>query len=113
GDVSHIQATDDPAAFPHFAAPISTVNALPAHSLTTFTVSWSAETSADPNRIVAFSIYVSDNGGPFTPFVVNTTTTSAKFVGKLGHTYGFASVAVDSVGDVQATPTVAQATTAA
>ena len=36
---------------------------------------------------------------------------SALFTGQPGHTYGFYSVATDNAGNVQPTPTSAQATT--
>jgi hypothetical protein len=55
-------------------------------------------------------VHVSDNGGPFTPFLTGTTQTSATFPGQAGHTYGFSSVATDNVGNRQATPAAAQAT---
>ncbi len=57
------------------------------------------------------SIFVSDNGGAFTPFLTNTALTSSTFTGVVGHTYGFYSVATDNVGNVQATPGSAQTTT--
>ena len=61
--------------------------------------------------IASYDIYVSDDGGPFTPFLIGTTQTSATFTGVVGHTYGFYSVATDNVGNVQPTPASAQATT--
>ena len=92
-------------------APSSSVTALP---LTTnsasFTVSWSG-TDAAGSGIASNNVFVSTNGGPFTPFQTATTATSATFVGAYGRTYGFFSVATDHVGNVQATPRAAQATT--
>jgi hypothetical protein len=58
-----------------------------------------------------FDIYVSDNGGAFTSLLTGTTQTSISFTGQNGHTYGFYSVATDNLGDSQATPSSAQATT--
>src|SRR5215472_9686894 len=60
-----------------------------------------------------FTIYVSDNGGPFTPFQTNATATSATFTGQIGHTYGFYSIARDLVGNVEPAKTAAEATTQA
>ena len=48
---------------------------------------------------------------PFTAFLSNTTLTSTTFNGQIGHTYGFYSVATDNLGNVQPTPSGAQATT--
>jgi hypothetical protein len=51
--------------------------------------------------IVRYSIYVSDNGGTFTQFQSGVSTTSATFVGQIGHTYGFYSIATDGAGNVE------------
>src|SRR5581483_3559641 len=59
----------------------------------------------------SFDVYVSDDGGPFTAFLTDTTQTSATFTGLAGHTYGFYSVATDRAGNSQATSGSAQATT--
>jgi RHS repeat-associated protein len=91
--------------------PTSHVAALPAQSPTTFTVRWSGQDDAGGSGIASYDVFVSDNGGPFVPFVQSTTQTSATFTGQKGHTYGFYSVATDNVGHVQPTPAGAQATT--
>jgi hypothetical protein len=90
--------------------PTSSANSLPTNSPPTFTVSWSGSDVGGPG-IATFSVFVSDNGGAFTPFVTDTAQTSAVFHGVVGHTYGFFSVATDVNGNVQPTPTSAQATT--
>ena len=61
--------------------------------------------------IATYDVYVSDNGGPFTPFAVRSTKTSAPFTGQSGHSYGFYSVATDNVGNEQSVPSTAQAST--
>jgi hypothetical protein len=91
--------------------PTSTVTALPATEGSSFTVSWSGQDDAGGSGIAFYNIYVSDNGGAVTPFLTGTTQTSATFSGVAGHTYAFYSVATDNVGNVQPTPTAAQATT--
>jgi hypothetical protein len=92
--------------------PTSSVNALPAEETSTiFNVSWSGQDDPGGSGIASYSVYVSDDGGPFTPFVTDTTATSATFNGQYGHTYGFYSVATDNVGNVQPSPSAAQATT--
>jgi 3-methyladenine DNA glycosylase Mpg len=87
------------------------VAALPALSPASFTVSWSGSDGPDGSGIASYSVYVSDDGGPFTGFQTATTQTSATFNGKDGHTYGFYSVATDNAGNIQPTPTAAQAST--
>jgi RHS repeat-associated protein len=92
--------------------PTSSVAPLPAvETSPSFTVSWSGQDDAGGSGIAFFNIYVSDNGGPFTPFLLDTTQTSATFTGVTGHTYGFSSVATDNVGNREATPTTSDATT--
>jgi hypothetical protein len=92
--------------------PTSTVNALAASQTTqTFTVSWTGMDYVGGSGIATYDIFVSDNGGAFTPFQTNTALTSAPFTGQVGHTYGFYSVATDNTGNVQAVPSAAQATT--
>ncbi len=92
--------------------PTSTVAALPATTTkTSFTVSWSGSDGKGPG-IASYSLYVSDNGGAFKPFVTNTIKTSALFsTGQVGHTYAFYSLATDRLGLVQPTPKSAQAST--
>ncbi len=91
--------------------PTSSVRPLPALSPASFPVSWSGSDDAGGSGIATFDVFVSDNGGPFVPFLSGTTQTSATFAGVPGHTYGFYSVATDNVGNVQATPAAAQART--
>ena len=93
-------------------APTSTVTALPAVSSTdAFTVCWSGTDDAGGSGIGSYTIYVSDDNGPFTPWLTETTDTSDTYTGQPGHSYGFYSVATDNVGNVEATPTAAEATT--
>jgi hypothetical protein len=91
--------------------PTSNVAALPAtQSAPTFKVSWSGSDGGGPG-ISTYSIYVSDNGGPFVAWITKTNQTSATFSGQFGHSYGFYSVATDALGLVQPTPSTAQAST--
>jgi hypothetical protein len=90
----------------------STVAALPAFEpVSSFNVSWSGSDKSNGSAISAYTIYVSDNGGPFTPWLENTTLTTAEFQGQNGHGYDFFSIAIDNAGNVQAPPGSAQAST--
>ena len=90
--------------------PTSTVQSLPATTTSTsFTVSWSGSPGVGATSIATYTIYDSDDGGPFMAFLTNTTLNSTTFTGQSGHTYGFYSVATDNLGDVQPTPSAAQA----
>jgi RHS repeat-associated protein len=92
--------------------PTSTVAPLPAKETSAnFTVNWSGQDDPGGSGIASYDVEVSDNGGPFVPFLTGTTQTSATFAGVNAHTYGFLSVATDNVGNIQPTPATAQATT--
>jgi hypothetical protein len=74
-----------------------------------FLVQWSG-TDVD-SGIQDFTIFVSDNEGPFVVWLQNTRATSATFVGLPGHKYGFYSIARDLVHNVEALKTVPDAVT--
>ncbi len=94
-------------------APTSSVAALPAtETSTSFTVNWSGSDGTGGSGIASYNVYVSDNGGSYTLWQNDVTIVSATYTtGQNGHTYGFYSVATDNVGNVQATPGAAQAST--
>ncbi len=92
-------------------APESSVTALPQTSSPSFGVSWSGNDNPGGSGIAGYDIYVSDNGGVYTPFLLGTAATSATFTGQSGHTYSFYSVATDNVGNIEPTPASAQAQT--
>jgi hypothetical protein len=73
-----------------------------------FDVHWSGADSG--SGIADYTVFVSENGGPFTPWLTHTTATSSPFVGTAGHTYAFFSVARDLVGHVEGPKTTAEAT---
>ena len=83
-------------------APTCTVLPLPPYEKTSsFTVSWSGSDGAKGSGIASYTVYVSDNGGAFQPWISNTTTTAATFTaGADGHTYRFYALATDRAGNV-------------
>ncbi len=84
--------------------PASTVSALgAAQSSPSFLVAWTGTDT--PGGVATYTVFVSENDGPFTAFVTDTTATSATFPGAVGSTYAFYSVARDAVGNVEAAPT--------
>jgi hypothetical protein len=91
--------------------PSSSVAALAAFSLPTFTVSWSGSDSAGGSGLATYDVFVSDDGGAFAPLLTATALTSTSFTGVDGHTYAFYSVATDDAGNRQATPSGGQAST--
>jgi hypothetical protein len=90
--------------------PVSTASPLPSTETTSsFPVQWSGTDVGA--GIQDFTIYVSDNGGPFTPWLTNTTSTQGTYSGVGSHTYGFYSIARDLVGNVESAKSAAEATT--
>jgi hypothetical protein len=86
--------------------PTSFVNTTAAQvNTSSFTVSWSG--SSPLSSAITFDVFVSDNGGPFTPFQTATMATSATFTGVPGHTYGFFSIATDAAGNKEPMKTTA------
>ena len=69
-----------------------------------FPISWSGKDVG--SGVVSYSIYTSDNGGPFTHYnTYPASTTMDSFIGTAGHTYGFYSIATDGAGNLQAAKT--------
>ena len=91
--------------------PVSAVAALPLFSHGAFTVSWSGSDNDGGSGLENYSIFVSNNSGPFIPWLMNATQTSATYSGIEGYTYEFYSVATDNAGNVQSLPTGAQPVT--
>lgn len=74
-----------------------------------FTVQWSG--SDIGSGVGAYTVLVSDNGGPFKVWLDATPATSGFYTGEIGHTYGFMSIGEDLVGNVEPLKSVAEATT--
>jgi|GEM_PF-4515988 len=102
-------------------APTSAVAALPAVQNTgTVSLNISGKDPAAGSGIQSFNVYVSDNGGPYTLAATDVPAAHVSghnysgafaFSGTAGDSYAFYSVATDNVGNVQALPSSAQATT--
>jgi RHS repeat-associated protein len=111
-DINPPLATDSALNTIDSGPPTSSVTSLPStEASTAFTVSWSGTDDSGGSGIATYSIFVSTNGGAFAPVLTDTTATTATFFGQSGSTYAFYSVATDNVGNVQATPTLAQTST--
>jgi CSLREA domain-containing protein len=75
----------------------------------TFPVSW---TGIDSGAGVAiYSIYVSTDGGTFSPWLIGASKTSASYPGSVGRTYGFYSIATDLLGNTEPPKTGAETST--
>ena len=92
--------------------PTSSVSVLPStETSTSFTVSWSGHDDKGGSGVAGYDICYRDNGGAVQWWLTGTANTSATFTGQPGHTYGFYSIATDNVGNQEAVPASAEATT--
>ncbi|HVO61695.1 MAG TPA: hypothetical protein VMT53_12225 [Terriglobales bacterium] len=90
--------------------PTSNVIALQgSQACSNFKVQWSGSDIGVGTK--GYTIYASDNGAAFGPWLTNTTASSSVFEGQVGHSYGFYSIATDLVGNVEAAKTAAEAST--
>lgn len=92
-------------------APESAVNTLANVQFNAdFEVQWSG---ADPviSSVMSYDIYVSENGGAFTPWLTNYSLNSAIYHGTNLSTYSFYSVAYDQAGNQELAPLIGDAST--
>jgi len=90
--------------------PISHVLSLPAgEDSTSFTVQWAGSDVGAGVR--DYSVFVSEEGGPFASWIRNTATASATFSGTVGNRYSFYSIARDQTGNVEVAKSAAEAST--
>lgn len=85
-------------------APLAAVQAAP-----NFNVSWAG--TDQETGIQNYTIYVADNGAPFTAWLVGTQNTAAVFMGQPNHDYAFYSVAQDGADNYEAAPDTPDAST--
>jgi hypothetical protein len=76
-----------------------------------FNVTWSGNDDTNGSGIKNCTVYVSDNDGAYTEWILNTTALTGKFTGEPGHSYRFYSIATDNVGNMETIPTEPDAST--
>lgn len=90
--------------------PVSQVLTLaPAQTSANFTVQWSG--SDEGSGVQSYTIYASENGGPFHIWVKDTTALSRMYTGISGSTYAFYSVARDMTGNLEPSKSAAETST--
>ena len=90
--------------------PTSRVQALPSSEPLSFSLDWSGTDTG--SGIETYTIYVSENDGPFLPYLTDTQKTSTIFTAsQTNSTYRFYSIARDAVGNEEPAKTIADATT--
>ncbi|MGA1865323.1 MAG: hypothetical protein ACMUHX_09695 [bacterium] len=93
-------------------APSSKIDTLPEEiDGNTVDLSWSGEDDEGGSGLEGYTIYVSDNNGPYEQFLSNTQDTSATFIGERGHHYRFYSLARDHAGNMEGAPDMPDAST--
>jgi hypothetical protein len=80
----------------------------PTQTATDVLVSWQGSDLG--SGVHHYTVYVSDNGGPFAPWLSHTTSTQGAYAGVAGHRYAFYSLAQDVAGRVEASKSAAEAT---
>lgn len=91
-------------------APVTHVLSLAAtQPVPMFTVRWTG--SDVGSGIAGYTIFVSDNGGPFTVWLDGIAASSATYSGQAGHSYAFFAIGADQAGNVERLKTAAEATT--
>lgn len=92
-------------------APSSSVLALPAESGRAFVVEWSGADGAGGSGIASYDLFVATNGGPFSLWFQSTNVGAVPFIGEIGQSYAFYSIAHDNVGNTELAPTLPDAQT--
>jgi hypothetical protein len=90
--------------------PVSRVSPLPSTSDIEFKLSWSGDDGGG-SGLASFTVFVQENGGAFTPWLIDTTDLSGTYVGSDGKTYGFYSRATDWLGNRESDKGVAESIT--
>jgi hypothetical protein len=71
-------------------------------------VTWGGEDDGG-SALKDYTVYVSVDGGPYTIWLLNTTLTSAWYVGQQNHTYTFYCTSQDNAGNVESFPSAPDA----
>ena len=91
-------------------APASKLSATPIvgsdPNVNDYQVTWSGQDTG--SAIASYTLYVSDNGGAYKPWLQNSVLTQAVYHGQTGHNYAFYSIAVDNAGNQEAGPSAPQ-----
>ncbi len=89
---------------PDTATPSSTIAALPSSSYAQIPVNWAGADEEAGSGIAFFDVYVSEDGGAFTPWLQHTMANGGVYFGVQGHSYAFYSVATDTAGNRESAP---------
>ena len=92
------------------AAPTSSVAALSAQTAGEgIALQWSGSDAGA--GVMDYTVYVSVDGGAYSAWLSETTSTSATYEGAIGHRYSFYTIARDGLGNTESAPGQPDATT--
>ncbi|WP_221391053.1 T9SS type A sorting domain-containing protein [Dyadobacter sp. NIV53] len=92
--------------------PVSTLTPLPEISdSTAIVLSWKGEDEKNGSGVHDYSLYVSENDGPYQLHLQGLTTKTTTFYGKWSTNYCFYIIATDNVGNIEAMKTSCEAKT--
>lgn len=91
--------------------PVSQVAALPAMSTRQFTLIWSGQDLPGGSGLERYDLFVSEDDGPFIPWLQGTKARSGVFAGVPARHYAFYSIATDKAGNREVPPTAPDAQT--
>lgn len=84
----------------------------PAQGSNEFVLNWTSNDDMDGSGFAYCEIRVSENNGPFRPFITSTTPSGSEtFIGNWGTDYAFYSSCADNAGNIEAAPANPDATT--
>jgi cyclophilin family peptidyl-prolyl cis-trans isomerase len=91
--------------------PTSSLFSLPALTTDeTVSLFWTGSDAGGGFEVASYTVFVSENGGAFSPLLADTTLTSTSFDLEDGKSYGFYVVAKDGAGNVEAKQAIAERT---
>jgi hypothetical protein len=85
----------------HTIDPVTPTSSIHRYSVTqdTITLNWSGVDNVLGAGLKSYALYFSENGGPYSLFRENLSDTTGYFVGTMGNSYSFITLAIDSVGN--------------
>jgi hypothetical protein len=91
--------------------PTAVLTSLPPASPEHILVRWQGQDAGAGTGIDGYDLWVSEDGQPLQPWLTGVTINQSNYVGRIGHSYGFAVRARDRAGNEMAIPTSAQVAT--
>jgi hypothetical protein len=112
-----LEYSDEGSGWVDDVAPTSAVEALPASVMPWFQVRWAGRDQGrlgeTASGLASYDVFVSEEGGPFVPWLTRTKLVSVTYLGEFGRRYAFYSVATDGAGNREEAPATADAQTVA